>query len=220
MMRSKKLFYPSLVFMLLLSMSVRPLQAGYMYPIEIFTSNGDYYDSPDLDFSVEVSSPEQQKVDFTFYNNSLVNSCIAEIYFDSGSIFSFAGIANNEPEIVFFEQPTTPKNLPAGHTLISPFQTSTGLSFGAVSPAPKYGINQGEQLKISLNINGDISFEEITNRLSVGNIRIGEHIIALPDGSSESGINVPEPLTFCLVAAGALALLKKRGDKSCRTKFC
>jgi len=213
-MRSKKLFYHSLVFMLLLNMPVRPLQAGYMYPIEIFTSNGNYYDSPGLNFCVEVSNPGQQKADFTFYNNSSVNSCVAEIYFDSGSIFSFAGITNGPG--TFFERPTTPKNLPAGKTLNPSFVTSNELSFGAFSPAPKYGINPGEQLKISFNINDDTLlnddtlFEGIADRFKAGDIRIGAHIIALPDGSSESGINIPEPLTFCFLAAGALAFLRRR----------
>ena len=209
-MRSKKLFYHSLVFMLLLNMPVRPLQAGYMYPIEIFTSNGNYYDSPDFNICVEVSNPGQQKADFTFYNNSSINSCVAEIYFDSGSIFSFAGITNGPG--TFFERPTTPKNLPAGKTLNPSFVTSNELSFGAFSPAPKNGINPnpGEWLKISLNINGDTLFEEIADRFNTGDIRIGAHIIALPDGSSESGINIPEPLTFCFVAAGALAFLRRR----------
>ncbi len=209
-MRSQKLFYHSLVFMLLINMSVRPLQAGYMYPIEIFTSNGNYYDSPDLNICVEVFNPVPQQVDFTFYNNSSINSCVAEIYFDSGSIFSFAGITNGPG--TFFEQPTTPKNLPAGQTRTPSFQTSAGLSFGAFSPAPENGINSnpGEWLKISLNINGDTWFEEIADRLKAGDIRIGAHIIALPDGSSESGISIPEPLTFCFLAAGALAFLRRR----------
>jgi len=215
-MTSKKLFYHSLVFLFMLSTPVSISHAGYIQPIEIFTTSGNYHDSPGLNFYVEVSSPRPQQVDFTFYNKSSIASCVSQIYFDSDSILSFAGITNGPG--TSFVQGEGPKNLPAGQTLTPPFETSTGLSFGDVSPTSKNGINPGEWLRINLTLNNGVLFEQVVDKLNTASIRIGTHVIALPDGSSESGVNVPEPLTFCLMATGTLAFLKRHSSKLRRAK--
>jgi hypothetical protein len=92
-MRKHKL---SLAFIVLLSTIFIPgnlLYASYVYPLEIFTSNGAYYNSPDLDMYVVISSGPDV-VDFTFYNESLINSSVAGIYFDDGSLLGIAAITN------------------------------------------------------------------------------------------------------------------------------
>ncbi|MFH1371643.1 MAG: PEP-CTERM sorting domain-containing protein, partial [Planctomycetota bacterium] len=58
-------------------------------------------------------------------------------------------------------------------------------------------------------INGG-TLEDVIDELNNGTLRVGIHIIGLPDGSSESAILVPEPATMCLLGLGALGLLKKR----------
>ena len=205
-MRGKPFFY-GLVFCCVLCASASLLQAGYKYPLEIITNNGIYYNSPNLDLYVVVSDGETGQVDFTFYNESLVESSIARIYFDDNSLLGIAGITDGEG--TSFSQPATPGNLPGGNTLEPPFVASEEISFDGDSPSPHNGVNPGEWLQITFDINGG-TFEAVIDELNTGALRIAAHIIALPDGSSESAIAVPEPATICLLGLGALALLRKR----------
>lgn len=204
---SNKLFLYGLVLYLVFGPSACLLQAGYIYPFEIFTDNGSYNDSSDLNLYIEVSNPAAGQVDFTFYNQSLVNSCIAEIYFEDNQLLDLAGITTGPGTL--FSLSAAPRNLPSSHTLDPLFVTTEELSFDS-EPAPlQNGINLGEWVRITFDINGGI-FAVVIDQLNTATIRIGAHVIALPDGSSESAINVPEPATICLLGLGALALLTKR----------
>ncbi len=204
-MRGKP-FFNGLVFCCVLCASASLLQAT-IYPLEIFTNNGIYYNSPDLDLHVVVSNGEAGQVDFTFYNESLLESSIARIYFDDNSLLSIAGIT--EGEGTSFSQPATPGSLPGGNSLEPPFVTSEEISFDGDSPSPHLGVNPGEWLQITFNINGG-KFAAVIDGLDTGAIRIAAHIIALPDGSSESAVTVPEPATICLLGLGSLVLLRRR----------
>jgi hypothetical protein len=203
----RKLFLGGLVFYCVLGASASLLQAAYVYPLEVFTNNGIYYNSPDLDLYVEVTDGEAGQVDFTFYNESLLESSIARIYFDDNSLLGIAGITNGEG--TSFSQPATPGSLPGGNALEPPFVTSEEISFDGDSPSPHNGVNPGEWLQITFNINGG-TFAAVIDGLDTGAIRIAAHIIALPDGSSESAVTVPEPATICLLGLGSLALLRRK----------
>jgi len=208
-MRGKPFFY-GFVFCCVLCTSASLLQASYVYPLEVITNNGIYYNSPDLDLYVEVTNGEAGQVDFTFYNESnenLADSSIARIYFDDNSLLGVAGIT--EGDGTSFGQPGTPGNLPGGNSLEPPFVTSEEISFDGDSPSPHLGVNPGEWLQITFDINGG-TFAAVIDGLNTGAIRIATHIIALPDGSSESAVTVPEPATVCLLGLGSLALLRKR----------
>ncbi|GAH65640.1 unnamed protein product [marine sediment metagenome] len=183
------------------------LQAGYIYPLEIFTNNGSFCDSGDLDLYVVVSKGEAGRVDFTFYNESLIDSSIARIYFDDDSLLDISAIT--EGAGTSFSQPATPGNLPSGKSLEPPFVATEGFSFNSQPPRPQSGVNPGEWLRITFDINGS-TFAAVINGLDTGAIRIGTHIIALPDGSSESAIVVPEPVTIALLGLGGLALIRRR----------
>jgi hypothetical protein len=206
-MMSKKLFFCAFVFYCVLSTPASLLQAGYIYPLEIFTNNGSFCDSGDLDLYVVVSKGEAGRVNFTFYNESLIDSSIARIYFDDDSLLDISAIT--EGAGTSFSQPATPGNLPSGKLLEPPFVTTKGFSFNSQPPRPQSGVNPGEWLRIAFDINGS-TFVAVINGLDTGTIRIGTHIIALPDGSSESAIAVPEPTTIALLYLGGLALLRRR----------
>jgi len=184
-------------------------RAAVVYPLEIFTNNGSYYNSPDLDLYVEVSD-EEGRVSFTFYNESLINSSIARIYFDGGSLSSIADIT--EGTGTSFSQPATPSNLPGGKPLEPPFVTTAGFSIGSDAPRPHSGVNPGEWVQITFDLINGGTFPGVINELDTDTLRIGAHIIALPDGSSESAAVFPEPTTIALLGLGALALLRKRRD--------
>lgn len=178
-----------------------------VYPFEVFTNNGSYYNGPDLDLYVEVSEVEGQ-AGFTFYNESLINSSIARIYFDGGSLSGIADIT--EGTGTSFSQSATPSNLPGVKPLEPPFVTTAGFSIGSDAPRPHSGVNPGEWVQITFDLINGGSFQSMIDELDTGVLRIGVHIIALPDGSSESAIAVPEPATICLFGLGVLALLRKR----------
>jgi hypothetical protein len=204
----KKLFLGGLLFYCVLCVSASLLQAGYVYPFEVITNNGIYYNSGDFDIYVEVTNEETGQVDFTFYNESLFNSSIARIYFSENSLLDVAGII--EGDGTSFNQPATPGSLPGGRALEPSFVAIEEFSFSGGSPKPKNGINPGEWVQITFDLTSGGTFGEVIDKLNTAAFRLGVHVIALPDGSSESAVTVPEPATICLLGLGSLTLLRKR----------
>jgi len=200
-MDRRRAFLQRVVVLFLAGFFAFTAEASFIYPLKIFTSNGSYYNSLDLDFPVEVSEGGVGQVDFTFHNESSINSCIASIYFDDGSLLGIAGIINGSGTL--FSQPAKSSNLPAGNTLNPSFVTTNAFSIGAESPPPQNGINPYEWVKITFNLTDGKSFGNVIDDLNGGALRIGAHIIALPDGSSESAVNIPEPMTTILLGLGA-----------------
>ena len=203
----RKFFFYSFVFYCVLGTSASLLQASYVYPLGIFTDNGSYYDSGDLNCYVEVSNGGTDLVDFTFYNESLIDSSIARIYFDEDLLIDVVSITSDEDEVLF-GRPARPHNLPGGNLLDPRFVTTIEFSFNGGPPKPHNGVNPGEWVQITFDINGSV-FADVIDGLNTGGIRVGAHIIALPDGSSESAV-VPEPTTICLLGLGSLALVRRR----------
>lgn len=201
--------YLSAVFLALLipSLMVDTLQATVVYPLQVYTSNGGYHDSPDIDLYVEVVDRESC-VYFTFHNESLIDSSIARIYFFGGSFLSFAEMI--EGPGTTFNQSATPSKLP-GYNLLEPSMVTTyEVSFDSDSPMPHNGINPGEWFTTAFDLINGGTFQNVTDELNSSALWLGVHVIALPDGSSESAIIVPGPATLFLLGLGSLALLRIR----------
>lgn len=195
------------VIVLILSPAVYSVHATVVYQLESFTDNGSYYDSPDLDLNVEIVD-KQSHVDFIFNNDSLIDCSIARIYLQSNAFLGYAEIVNG-PGTSFSWYPT-PHNLPGGKTLEPSFIAAYDLSMDSDPPVPKNGINPGEWLKTTFALINNGTFINVVDELNTGNLRIGAHVIGLPDGSSESAvITAPEPTTLSLLGLGALAILRK-----------
>ena len=192
------------VVSLLVSMHATTLKASIIYPLTVFTDNGDYFDDSVLNLSVEVI-PMGSTIDFKFHNESLIESSIARIYFDDNSMLSLESIS--EGLGTSFSVLKAPPNLPAGRELETPFETDFGVQ--ADAPSPQNGINPTESLTIHCDLTNNATFADITNALNEGSLRIGVHIIALPDGSSEAAV-IPEPAAILFLGFGAVMLRKKR----------
>ena len=57
-----------------------------IYDFQIFTTNGNYYNDPGWNLYVEVVEISANQVGFTFHNESSIDSSVARIYFDDGSL--------------------------------------------------------------------------------------------------------------------------------------
>ena len=127
--------------LLLPSLMVNTLHATIVYPLEVFTNNGGYHDSPDLDLYVEVVDSES-RVDFIFHNESIIDSSIARIYFEGGSFLSFAEMI--EGPGTSFNPSAKPAKLPGANLLELSLLTTYEFSFGSEPAVPHNGINPGE----------------------------------------------------------------------------
>jgi hypothetical protein len=187
--------------------------SAVIYPFEIFTDNGPYWDDPGMDCYVDVTNGGGT-VDFTFYNASTVDCAIAAVYFDDGSLLGISNIINGPG--VEFTDPAKSADLPAGNTLDPPFETTADFSAKGVQPPPFNGVNNTlfpddvEWVTITFDLINGGTLQDVLNELNTGQLRIGIHITSFPDGSSESAVNVPEPATLCLLAFGGLVLCKRR----------
>jgi len=178
------------------------------YYLSIFTNNGMYSDSDQVVLFAEVTDAGDSKVMFKVRNESTVNCAIAKVCFDDGVLFGIADV-NNGPD-TDFEQPANQDNLPAGNTLEPPFVTTQGFSVGPENEPAHNGINPGEWLEITFDLNGGFDYQNVLDQLDDLSLRIGVHVIAFPDGSSESAVT-PEPATVAVLGLGGVLLcIKKR----------
>lgn len=204
-----RLVFVAVTFLLIAGAS----QATYVFPFKIFTQDGDYSNSPAINMYAEVSNGEAEIVDFTFYNISTVNSSLARIYFDDGSLLNIATLTNGPGTLFSENEFPGPGNLPSGETI--GFYADREFTIGALAPPPENGVNPVdapplEWVKIRFNLRSGANLEDVISELQSGALRVGIHIISLPDGSSESAIMIPEPATLSLLAVGAAALLRRR----------
>ncbi len=196
---------PILLVGLVVGLPASSSQAEIIY-LDIFTDNGDFADDSRVVLFVEVTEDSGQ-ARFELYNGSSVNSTIAEIYFDdSGGVLS--EIADIVGPGTSFSEEGSPPNLPAGNDLSPVFQKSPDFMVNADNPAPTNGVNPGEYVAILFDLDGN-SVSDVIDDLVDGTLRIGVHVIAFSDGSSESAVT-PEPATVGLILGGSLLLLRRR----------
>jgi hypothetical protein len=178
-------------------------QAAFQF--NVFTKETPYWSN--LNLYMVVSDAGSNKVDFTFHNASSIASSIARIYFDDGSLLGIAQILEG-PGTAFSENPK-PSNLPAAEMLTPPFEAVKEFGIGADPPPSSDGANPGEWVTIRFDLKTSGSYQSVLDELGDGTLRVGLHIIGLPSGS-ESAVNVPEPVTMCLLGLGAFALRRRK----------
>ena len=183
--------------------------AGSSFDLDIFTSNGAYSQDGSASFQVDVQDAGSDWVTMSIMNQSDIYSVISSIYFsDTRNIMdinSFSVINNDD---VAFTINTTPSYLPAGEELDPDFVTT--YSFTANPPPARNGIEPMEQVMFTVHITG--GYEQFIDSLQSGDTRIAAHVIAFPDGSSESAVIrvVPEPGSIMLIFLGITCLWSTR----------
>lgn len=133
------------------------------------------------------------------FGNSLADGVIAQIYFSGSGFLNYGSYSFTQSSGVSFASGSNPPNLPGGNGI----SFSASQSFGADVPAPKNGIGSGESLGITFSLLDNTSYQTALNAVSSGSLRVGMHVISLPQGASASFVSaVPEPATYAMLLAG------------------
>jgi len=160
------------------------------------------------------------QVEFVFSNIGPELSSITDVYFDDGSLLGIASIQNTLG-LAEFSQFAAPPALPGGNNLAPPFATTAGFSADSDPPPQPLGVNPGETLGITFDLQAGGVFDDVLTELASGDLRIGIHVQGYASGGSESFVNngifdpggqVPSPSALILggIGAGLVSWLRKR----------
>lgn len=170
------------------------------------------FDKSMIDIYVEVTEEEDEdKVRFEFHNDSIMDSTVKSIFFEDSLLDGIAGFDFGSDTL--FEETEKPGNLPAGKSLSHDFETA--FSIVAIPPSPFNGIGIGDELTIIMNLEPGATFDDLIQQINDKSLRIGAHVIALPDGTGFSAMcvppdSVPEPSTVAILGIGSLFLIKRK----------
>jgi hypothetical protein len=131
------------------------------------------------------------QVEFYFTNTGSEASSITQVYFDDGTLPILKEIASidNSSTGVSFSHPASSPVLPGGNTVSPPFVVTSGFSAGAVSPVQSNGVNPGEYLGITFNLQSGGVFQDVLDELESTDLRIGIHVQGFASGGSEAFVN-------------------------------
>lgn len=136
---------------------------------------------------VELTDLDSQ-VKFTFTNTGPEASSITDVYFDDGTLLGIASITNTIG-LVGFSQRASPPNLPGGNNVVPHFVTTADFSVHSDPPTQPLGVNPGESLGITFDLQVGRLFNDILNELDLGVLRIGIHVQGYSSSGGESFIN-------------------------------
>ncbi len=154
------------------------------------------------------------RVEFEFTNTGPLASSITDIYFDDGVLLDVFSLDNSDSG-VDFAQYAAPPDLPAGSNLSPPFVTTAGFSFDSSPPTQHNGVNPGESLGITFDLQAGEAFGDVIAGIEDASLRIGIHVQGFAGGGSECFVNdgeypaaggeppIPTPGAICLSSIGA-----------------
>jgi hypothetical protein len=181
------------------------VEAGPTYSfVNITNSNAADAAIGEAQLFVQVNDAGSNRVLFKFTNIGPEPSSITDVYFDDGallSIFAIEGSAGVE-----FSQYATPHNLPGGNNVTPHFETTAGFSVDSDPPVQPNGVNPGEWLGITFDLQSGGTFTNVIADLASRDLRIGIHVQGFASGGSESFVNngvvIPAPGALVLGSIG------------------
>lgn len=191
---------------ILTSLAVFLTAQANTYSFNIFTSNGVYGDNPGLNLWAEVFDGAGTAT-FKFHNDSLFNCSLTQIYFDDGALFGLSSLANG-PGAHFGTDEVTPGpgNLPSGNNLDPVFVADREFSIAPFAPVTPNGVGTGEWVSVTFDLASGMTLQDVFNEIASGELRVGIHVQAFPDGSSEAALMIPEPASVMMIALGSLVI--------------
>jgi len=160
------------------------------------------------------------QVEFLFTNIGPEASSITDVYFDDGTLLGIASITNTAG-LVDFSQLAAPPELPGGNNVSPLFATTAGFSADSNPPTQPMGVNPGELLGITFDLQGGGTHQDIIDELISGELRIGIHVQGYSSGGSEAFVNngttngngvIPAPGAIMLgsIGIGVVNWLRRR----------
>ena len=162
--------------------------------------------------SVAVSPVGLTQIAFTFSNAGPAASSITDIYFDDGAYVSGIASISSMPGVSFSPN-ASPPNVPGGNNASPAFSTTVGLSADSNPPAQPNGVNPGESVVLTLNLQPGKTFADVIAAMNMpgDNFRVAIHVQGFANGGSESFIhNVPTPGALALMGMGGLLAARRR----------
>ena len=196
--------YLLITVMMFIIAASAPASLVYLEPI---TPDGVNYEYPDLNIYVNAYENDQMAY-FQFVNQSLITSSVAAIYFDEDHFDGVIDIITSQGVAINVDT-AKPGELPQAGSLDPSFTSS--ISFGSEKPPAHDGINPGQEMTIIFQLNDSPGSSNWIEDFLTGQLRVGAHVIGLPDGSSYSAVSqIPEPATLSILGLGSIFLLTSR----------
>jgi len=166
----------------------QPAHAFQLY----FKCLGEYgnCDTGEQQLEVEVADSGDGNIALIFTNNGSAPSAIASVYIDDerGTLSGPPKIHQDAPDVIF-DLGVSPTNLPGGAKAAPSFSAESKLSVSAGSPHRSMGVNPGEQLGLIYPLSPGRTFEDVVADLSVGNLRLGVHVVGFASKGPQSFIS-------------------------------
>lgn len=139
---------------------------------------------------VEVVDSGPGHAAFIFSNEGEARSSIARIYVadERGTLAGPPEIHQDAPAVLF-ENGVSPPKLPGGASLDPAFAAVPTLGVMAANPDQERGINPGEHVGLVFPISPGNTFADVLADLSIGNLRLGVHVVGFTSKGNESFVS-------------------------------